>query len=212
MGKSTITATSGILAGFVGGGIFLVFWLLVGVPLIPSLLIGAAAYGAGLLVFRRQPRAIAVDTGGAPREIRETALREGEERVAVLKGLSARISATSVRRTCDEVVSSAQRILEDLKKNPKDIRTARQFLSYYLDATVKIVARYVELAGKNLDDASIKDSLARAESMLQMISGAFEKQHARLLEDDVMDLDAEMTLLKQTLSMEGLGPQEDGKK
>ena len=211
MAKSTATLPGSIAAGLIGGGAFLLFWLVFEVPILLSLLIGAAAYGAGMLVFRRSPRRLNVDVSGVPRELREAALREGQEKIAELKALAPRIIAATARRRFDDVVESASRILDDLKKNPKDIRSARQFLSYYLDATVKIATRYAELSAKNLDDAAIKESLRKAESMLDVIRGAFEKQHARLLEDDVMDLDAEMTLLKQTLTMEGLGPEEQKK-
>ncbi|HVO39085.1 MAG TPA: 5-bromo-4-chloroindolyl phosphate hydrolysis family protein [Spirochaetia bacterium] len=208
MAKGTVTVGGSIASGVVGGAAFLLFWLVFGLPIFVSLGIGVVAYGAGLLAFRRSPRSVTVEVPGVSREVREAALREGQEKVAELRELSRRIEAPPVRNKFDEVVASAERILDDLTKNPKDIRAARQFLSYYLDATVKIATRYVELSAKNLDANSIQDSLRRVESMLDLIRGAFEKQHARLLEGDVMDLDAEMTLLKQTLTMEGLGPEE----
>ena len=211
MAKSTISVGASVAAGIIGGAGFVVLWLVLGVPALLSLLIGAAAYGAALLVFRRGPRPLAVEVPRASRELRDAALREGREKISELKALSGQIASVSIRAKFDSVVASAQRILADLEKNPRDIRAARQFLSYYLDATVKIVTRYTELSSKNLDSASIQDSLRRVESMLDVIHGAFEKQHARLLEDDVMDLEAEMTLLKQTLTMEGLGAEDQGK-
>ena len=201
---------AGVLAGVLGGGAFLVFWLLFGVPLVPSLLIGAVGYGAGLLVFRRSARSIDVAIPGVSREMITTALHEGEQKVAELKALSPRLSDGSVRARFDAIVAAAGSILEDLRKNPKDIRAARQFLTYYLETTIKIVTRYADLAEKKLDSADIQESLRKVEAMLDMIRAAFEKQHARLLEDDVMDLDAEMSLLQQTIQMEGLG--EEGTK
>jgi 5-bromo-4-chloroindolyl phosphate hydrolysis protein len=211
MAKSRITIAGSVAAGIIGGAAFVVLWLVIGLPIVLSLVIGAAAYGASLLVFRRSPRPLNVEIPGVPRELREAALREGQQKIAELRGLAPRISAPSVRAKFDLVVASAERIVDDLKKDPKDIRSARQFLSYYLDATVKIAGRYVELSSKNLDSASITEPLRRVESMLDVIHAAFEKQHAVLLQNDVMDLDAEMTLLKQTLTMEGLGS-EDPKK
>jgi 5-bromo-4-chloroindolyl phosphate hydrolysis protein len=199
---------AGILAGVVAGGVFVLFWLAFGLPLIPSLLIGAVGYGAGLLVFRRSARSLDVTIPGVSREMIGTALREGGEKITELKSLSRRISSDSIRSKFDGVVAAAESILDDLKKNPKDIRAARQFLNYYLDATIKIVSRYADLSEKRLASADIQESLRKVESMLDTVKAAFEKQHARLLEDDVMDLDAEMSLLKQTIQMEGLGPEE----
>ena len=82
------------------------------------------------------------------------------------------------------VVAASKSILDDSAKNPKDVRAARQFLNYYLDATIKIVARYADLARKEASLRGDPSSLKRAESMLDMIRSAFEKQHARLLEDE----------------------------
>jgi 5-bromo-4-chloroindolyl phosphate hydrolysis protein len=139
------------------------------------------------------------------RETIATALREGAQKIGELEALSARIADLSIRRKFDAIVSAARSIIDDLKKNPKDIRAARQFLNYYLDATIRIVTRYADLSEKKLASTEIQESLRKAEAMLEMIKGAFEKQHVRLLEDDVMDLDAEMSLLRQTIQMEGLG-------
>ena len=206
--KTAAGPVAGILAGAVAGGLFLLFWLAFGVPLVPSLLIGAAGYGAGLLVFRRSARSLEVAIPGVSREMISAALREGGEKISELKSLSQRIASSSIRAKFDGIVTAAESILDDLKKNPKDIRAARQFLNYYLDATIKIVSRYAELSEKGLGSADIQASLRKVESMLDTMRTAFEKQHARLLEDDVLDLDAEMSLLKQTIQMEGLGPEE----
>ena len=206
--KTAAGPVAGILAGAVAGGLFLLFWLAFGVPLVPSLLIGAAGYGAGLLVFRRSARSLEVAIPGVSREMISAALREGGEKISELKSLSQRIASSSIRAKFDGIVAAAESILDDLKKNPKDIRAARQFLNYYLDATIKIVSQYAELSEKGLGSADIQASLRKVESMLDTMRTAFEKQHARLLEDDVLDLDAEMSLLKQTIQMEGLGPEE----
>ena len=208
--KSTGGPVGGILSGIVGGGLFLLLWLALGVPVLLSLVVGVVGYGAGLLIFRRSARGVEVAIPGVSRAMLEEALREGADKLAELKSLSGRIPDRPVREKFDAIVTAAGSIIDDLRKNPKDIRAARQFLSYYLDATVKIVSRYTELAAKKLDSADIQGSLRKVESMLDTIRGAFEKQHARLLENDVLDLDSELALLKQTISMEGLG--EEAKK
>lgn len=196
------------MAGVVGGGVFLVLWLVFALPMIPSLVAGVAGYGAGLLVFRRSSKSLEVAIPGVSKEMISTALREGGEKITELKSLSPRISAGTIRSKFDGIVEAAENIIDDLKKNPKDIRAARQFLNYYLDATIKIVTHYADLSEKGLTTSDIQDSLRKVESMLDTIHAAFEKQHARLLQNDVLDLDAEMSLLKQTIQMEGLGEED----
>ena len=183
-------------------------WLVFALPVIPSLVAGVAGYGAGLLVFRRSPRSLEVDIPGVSREMISTALREGSEKISELKSLSPRISDSAIRSKFDGIVGAAENIVDDLKKNPRDIRAARQFLNYYLDATITIVTHYADLSEKGLTTSDIQDSLRKVESMLDTIHTAFEKQHARLLQNDVLDLDAEMSLLRQTIQMEGLGEED----
>jgi len=206
--KNAAGPITGVLAGVVGGAVFLVLWMVFGLPVIPSLIAGAAGYGAGLLIFRRSSGSLEVAIPGVSREMISTSLREGGEKISELKSLSPRISSSSIRAKFDAIVGAGEDIVDDLKKNPKDIRAARQFLNYYLDATIKIVTRYADLSEKGLTTSDIQDSLRKVESMLDTIRAAFEKQHARLLEDDVLDLDAEMSLLKQTIQMEGLGAED----
>jgi 5-bromo-4-chloroindolyl phosphate hydrolysis protein len=74
-----------------------------------------------------------------------------------------------------------------------------------LDSTINILNKYVELSAQDIEDEDIKKSLAKAETMLQTIRDAFEKQLGRLLSNDAMDLDAELATLEQTIKMEGLG-------
>jgi 5-bromo-4-chloroindolyl phosphate hydrolysis protein len=151
-----------------------------------------------------------VTTPGVTREMRETALREGTERLAEIRRTVSRIADPRVRKKGEAVTASVENILDDLRKNPRDIRAARQFLSYYLDATGRIFGRYVELADKGLNAPEITSSLRKVEETMDTIHSAFEKQHARLLADDVLDLDSEIALLKNTIDSEGLG--DEGKK
>jgi hypothetical protein len=54
-------------------------------------------------------------------------------------------------------------------------------------------------------DPGIQASLARVEGMLGTLKDAFEAQLAKLLSNDVMDLDSALQTLKQAIEMEGLG-------
>jgi 5-bromo-4-chloroindolyl phosphate hydrolysis protein len=202
-----LSVTANVLAGLLGGGLFLVLWLLLGVPLVWSLAAGAAGWGAGLLVFRRRP-AVEVALDGATREMRLAALREGTDKLADIRRTVSRIADPRVRGKGDAVCTVVQNILEDLRKDPGDIRSARQFLSYYLDATGRIFTRYVELADTGLATADIASSMRRVEQTMDTMRSAFEKQHARLLEHDVLDLDSEIALLENTLRLEGLAEEE----
>ena len=149
-------------------------------------------------------------TGIAADEL-EAAIRSGRAASNSLQNLAFKITKTEVRRKVEAIAETAYRIVDDVKNDPKDLRAARQFFGYYLGAAVKVVNSYVELTGRpNLDDEA-KAACARVESELGTIQAAFEKQFQMLQENNVIDLDVELSVLKKTIQMEGLGEQPGAK-
>ena len=132
-------------------------------------------------------------------------LDDGARKLQDIRNIEKKIKDDSVIRKIKGIEEVTAKILAEIKKDPSIFSDARQFLKYYLDSTVKILEKYVELGSQNLNDASIKNSLAKVEGILGDLQAAFEKQLAGLLAHDVMDLDAELNLLQQTIKMEGLG-------
>ncbi len=141
--------------------------------------------------------------GVTKRVLRET-LEEGKSTLKELRSYSYRVRNREVKEKIEGICVVVDKIFDDFKKNPNDIKKARQFLSYYLDAALKIIRKYVELSGREVISEEVKTSLQRVESMLDTIKNAFEVQYANLLKDDVLDLDTEIDLLRNMIRMEGL--------
>lgn len=192
---SNQSSAGGLWAGVLGGTVFLVFFLVLSVPLWVSLLIAGASFGAGFLLVPR-PQAADPDLSGA--------LTEGRKKLAGLRRLGAQLNQPTVATEVATIAHVADRILGEAATDPRSLKKARPFLTYYLDSTVKILDLYRSLKSQGLEDEEIARTLARVEGMLRTIREAFEKLLARLLADDVLDLDTEIALLEQTIKMEGL--------
>lgn len=151
--------------------------------------------------------AINIDLSGLniDREEFQNALAEGARKLTTLKRAAERITDQRVRGKAYAVCDSVARILSDIREDPKDLRPARKFLGYYLDATIKVVDRYVTLSAKTVQTDEITALLRRVEESLDTIKAAYDKQLAQLLENDVIDLDTELDVLERTIRMEGLG-------
>jgi 5-bromo-4-chloroindolyl phosphate hydrolysis protein len=194
------TTSDGLLAGVLGAAVFAVFYLLVDVGLAVALVLSIGAFVGGFFLFvRKSPEVVDRET-----DLR-LSLEAGEKRHAEMKALARRIRKPSVLARIKEIDVAVEKILGVIRKDPSKLRPARQFLDYYLDATIKILTKYVDISSQDLKDATIQASLARVEGMLGTIKDAFDAQLAKLLTDDVMDLDAALETLKQTIEMEGLG-------
>jgi 5-bromo-4-chloroindolyl phosphate hydrolysis protein len=156
-----------------------------------------------------RPGAMRVDLSGLniSEEDFNAALSTGAQKLTQLKRAAERITDKRVRGKAYAVCDSVARILSDIREDPKDLRPARKFLDYYLDATIKVVDRYASLASKSVQSDDLSASLSRVEESLDTIKSAYDKQLVQLLENDVMDLDTELEVLERTIKMEGLGDQ-----
>jgi len=198
---------AGILSGITGGAFFLVFFFLIQMNLGFSLLLGLAGFGGAysfIYAFRPKNK-IEFNLGeGITPELIATTMKEGNEKIRVLGEYAQKIKDPRVSGKIYQIIEVIKKIFDNFKKDPKDIRSARQFLSYYLDTCIKIVRKYIDLSSQNVRSPEIAATLTRAENMLDSIEKAFEKQQARLLRDDVMDLDVEIETLERTFSAEDL--------
>lgn len=142
---------------------------------------------------------------GINREDFDEALTTGSRKLVQLRKAASRVGDTRVRSKANGVCDAAARILSEIRQDPADLRKARNFLDYYLDATINVVERYVSLSGRAVRTPEMESALHRAEESLDTIRAAYDKQLAQLLENDVMDLDVELRVLERTIKMEGLG-------
>ena len=101
-----------------------------------------------------------------------------------------------------EICTTGFEILEHLKKNPQDLKKAKPFLNYYLLTTEKIVKRYTELCSKKDKSSDIEKAIENVESVLYSINDTYKKQLNNLLEDDLLDLSVEISVLEKTMKLE----------
>ncbi|MGD9503879.1 MAG: 5-bromo-4-chloroindolyl phosphate hydrolysis family protein [Syntrophobacteraceae bacterium] len=199
---------SSSLSGIVGGLLFLLFHLYLGLAFWLSAGSAIAGFVGMTLILDPllAPRRIAITNGGNNTDYAslEKVLAQGDAGIREMRSLASKIDNRTVRDKVEAICAAADRIVQGVAKDPKDIRLARKFFTYYLDAARKIVSRYIDISHQNLSDPNIVKTLGKVEETLDSIRALFEKQLARMFEDDMIDLDAEMELLEKTIRMEGL--------
>lgn len=142
-------------------------------------------------------------SGGTPgkRNV-ESVVREGVNKIREISNRTRMIRNNAVAAKIREICKTGMEIFDYLQKNPKDLNKARDFTLYYLDATKNIVDQYAELSSVKDRTPEIDATLAKVEGMLESIKWTYEKQLACMYEDDLIDLNAEITLLKKTMELE----------
>jgi len=171
-----------------------------------SFLIGVLAYCLSyrflkIIMVKKGSRTVLTDPFKAMASGK--AVREGMEKLKSLRNNTRMITDNTVAGKVQDICKTGADIFDYLGKNPGDIPKARQFINYYLDATEKIVNQYVELSARKDKTREIEDSLKRVEAMLDSIKETYSKQLHNLLEDDLLDLNTEISVLEKTMKFEG---------
>ena len=133
-------------------------------------------------------------------EIQET-LRLNKEKITevckdteVLSG----VMKEKVKRLCE----ISEQILENVKKNPQNIKAVKRVFSYYLETTDKILDIYTELSNQVIQSIEMEARLKKVESILDLIIDIFKQYLERSIESKVIDLDIEIELLEKVIKME----------
>ncbi|MBN2650882.1 MAG: 5-bromo-4-chloroindolyl phosphate hydrolysis family protein [Spirochaetales bacterium] len=182
---------------------FLVFSFLIKLPVWGAGLVAVGVYIGFDLIFSSRKK-VALDFGGLSQKDYEEAMRDGMAKFQVIKDLYSSEKEPHIKEKISKIIDVVNRIFENFKKDPKDVKSAKSFLNYYLDTTINIIKKYRNLTSHGIQSQGISATLANVESLLDQISVAFEKQLENLLSDDVLDLNSELKVLEQALKMDGL--------
>jgi 5-bromo-4-chloroindolyl phosphate hydrolysis protein len=77
-------------------------------------------------------------------------------------------------------------------------------MNYYLPTTVKLLNSYETLSRQSVKGENIRSAMFDIEGMMETIATAFEKQLDFLFGTQVLDLQADMTVMESILEQEGL--------
>ena len=97
------------------------------------------------------------------------------------------------------IVETGHKIFEEIERDPKSRAAVQRFLDYYLASAAKIVALHAKVAASR--GGRTEAGLSEA---LDDIQRTFQHFLDRALEDDVADLDSELTVLRTKMRTEGI--------
>jgi len=128
------------------------------------------------------------------------AIRGAEQKIAGIRKAAGGLKNLELRQRLSRIADSAQQIVGVIEENPEDLRRARKFLNVYLDGARKVAEGYARTHQRTQSEALE----ANFRNVLITIEDVFTEQHAKLLENDVMDLDVQIEVLATRLKNEGV--------
>jgi len=96
-------------------------------------------------------------------------------------------------------------IFEYIAGNPNDTRKLNRFMDYYLPEVIRFLDNYASLCQSAVKSGNMQNLLERISLSLNQFEQIFEHVLDDLYAGKVMDLDADITVLAQMMSLEGLG-------
>ncbi len=125
---------------------------------------------------------------------------EAENNIEEIDRSAKRIKNHELKNRLSRISKKTRGILELIEKDPKDLRRARKFLKVYLKGARTVSTQYA--ASHNDDDNFELEQNFR--NVLDTIESVIEEQHAKLLENNILDLDIKIEVLEAQLKHEGV--------
>ncbi|SHI70419.1 5-bromo-4-chloroindolyl phosphate hydrolysis protein [Thermoclostridium caenicola] len=170
------------------------FWLAAG--FFPALIVGVLAWLVAALINSGKQKEDKISLDGITRQEVESTIRAGRKLTAGMRQASYRLQQLEVKKEIEDLCKIAESMFELLKKDPNDLRIVKQFITYYLEPTHKIVLKYVELATTRPMPADAVSILDKTEKSFKTIRATFLQQKEKMLANDVMDLDTEIKVFE----------------
>ncbi len=118
--------------------------------------------------------------------------------------LAASIGDGPVRAKIARLADLSDAIARDAGDDPADIPQIQKFQSYFLPSTIRLLNAYDRMASLGAEGDNITSSKERILQMLDTEAEAFQKQLDALYKNDAMDLDADIQVMENLLTREGL--------
>ncbi len=154
-------------------------------------------------VFEAEAMAKAGAAGVSTKEVVD-AITLGTTKLAKIRAAALQIRAPNTQRRIKKICEIGDKIIEDFRVDPKDVRLARSWLNTYLDQTLDIVTKYAQLSRTGARNLEAQKIMTSCEETLDLIEEKFAELLDKLLHNDVMDLDVDITVIKNMLKQEGI--------
>lgn len=189
---------AGVLMGLAGIAAML---NVVHTSILVALLVGLVASLTTVFVLNK-PKKMPISAESQNRPV-DSIIADTEEKLTIIRSFSAGIRNSNLDNKIQSICIITGKICDSIRNDPRDLVPAKKFLGYYLDTTLKLLEKYTHMQRMDVVTPDCKTRLAKIEETIGLLQEAFEQQLMRLMENDYIDVDAEISVLKSTLKMEG---------
>lgn len=194
-----------VISALAGGAVFLVFLFSLDSVFAATGLAVAAYVGALLVLNVTQAKDTdfeMLDLTDLNDKKIDRIIKNGKQKIKAIQKAGIKIQDTSTQRQVLQLTQIAQSIFENFRNNPDDVQAASHFLPYYLNSSYKLAQKYVEISNIKIHSDKVDQMKNKINDSLITLKNSLQKQHDKLLQDDLADLDTETQILRDTIQME----------
>lgn len=177
------------------------FWWLLGIILF------LVASGAILLVIynaREKKKKEELVTDGVTMGDVDAYIHKSESRLQSIRRNYYKLKDDDMRRELDLISDRFKKIFKILKEDPTDFKAARRYMNTMLMSLETIISQSVKLfESPNLSE-EVTESLTKAKEGLGLIRESADKHINKMYENNILELDVEIEVLKKSLAARGL--------
>ena len=175
-------------------------------PLVLSVVAGGLMAFAAVLAYGLDPRGgKGLDPGLAERAGLKTEaviaiLEEARGKLRAIEADARGIHSRELKNRLGRITASARGVLQQIERDPSDVRRARRFLVTYLDGTRDVVSGF-RAQQRDLADTPLADNFRH---VLETVEKVFDEQQEILKRNESLDLEVQIEVLKTQLEREGV--------
>ena len=176
-----------IYAALLASAFFLITYLLIRIPIILAIVLTAAIYYGGVLLFKKED----------VREFNSENINNYYYLASKIQNESNKTKDKEIISICENIGKNTDSILVSLSQRPRKVEQIFSFFDYYLDIAYKILYKYNDINNKEEKKAADKKYLDNTKDYLQKILEAFEKQSKNMQEAKMLDIDTEIKIFEK---------------
>ena len=156
----------------------------------------------GLDVSQKAPAQRPMPVTGNPTV--DQLVQQGMKMLSDIREENARIPDETLSARIDELEDITRRIFSTVADKPEKAPQIRRFMEYYLPTVLKMLTNYRKLGERGVTGQNADKMKKTVEDAMNVVLGAFVKQHDQLYGSDALDVTAEAKVLETMLRQDGL--------
>lgn len=139
-----------------------------------------------------------------PEEKKEEAISRNDRILRQIRADNDLIADEEVSAKIDRIEDLTRKIFAILEQRPEKEPQLYNFMNYYLPTTLKALESYARLEAQGIETAAIRVAKQKINRALDELADGYEKQLDKLFEDDVVDITADIDVMRKMLHKDGL--------